>query len=385
MNKLAASIVSALVLGAPLLAQAQSDYVETTSSGSRTADLFDNRWYITPFGSYTFADGDRNAGDGWGGGLAVGKPVNEWMNLELRAMYSQLNGDGNSDIYFGKDAITVDGGNITVDERKIRYNDVGDFEILDIGIDAQWFFRRHGFQPFLLAGFGATYSDFSCDSGTRRIRGPGIPSGTKVYLPTCSSEGSGWNFMANAGAGFLVPITDNLLFRMDGRYRWDSNEGNLGGGNSDYGDWIVSAGIQIPLGRRAAAPVTRTYSLSADALFDFDESTLRPEGRASVVKLSRDLDEVTYDSVDVTGHTDPLGSDMYNQGLSERRAMTVSDELSDNGVPPDRISARGMGETDLKVTPEECAAAGARSKAALIECYQPNRRVDVSVYGVQPK
>jgi len=384
MKTIATSIVSALVLSTPLLAQAQSDYVETSSYGSGTADLFDNRWYIAPFGSYTFADGDRNSDDGWGGGLSVGKPINEWLNLEFRVMYSRLGGDGNSDIYFGKDAITVDGGNVEIDERQIRYKEVGDYNIWDIGIDAQWFFRRQGFQPFLLAGIGTTYDDYSCNGAYTRIRGANVPSSAEIYVPNYCNEGSDWSFMANAGAGFLVPITDNLLFRMDGRYRWDSNEGSFGGG-SDYGDWIVSAGIQIPLGRRAAAPVTRTYSLSADALFDFDESTLRPEGRASVVKLSRDLDEVTYDSVDVTGHTDPLGSDMYNQGLSERRAMTVSDELSDNGVPPDRISARGMGETDLKVTPEECAAAGARSKAALIECYQPNRRVDVSVYGVQPK
>jgi OOP family OmpA-OmpF porin len=48
-------------------------------------------------------------------------------------------------------------------------------------------------------------------------------------------------------------------------------------------------------------------------------------------------------------------------------------------VPADRIGAEGRGETQLRVTPEECAAQGARTRPALIQCYQPNRRVEVTV------
>lgn len=166
-----------------------------------------------------------------------------------------------------------------------------------------------------------------------------------------------------------------------GRYRYETNQGGFNNADN-FGDWIVSVGIQIPLGP-LARPVTRTYSLSADALFDFDEANLRPEGRTSIARLSRDLDQVSYEAVDVVGHTDPLGSDAYNQDLSERRAGTVRTELVQEGVPSGRISSRGVGETQLKVTPAECAGAG--SKAELIDCYQPNRRVDVSVQGVTEK
>jgi len=125
------------------------------------------------------------------------------------------------------------------------------------------------------------------------------------------------------------------------------------------------------------------YTISGSGLFDFDKATLRPEGRTRIARLGTDLDNVSYDSVDVTGHTDPIGSDAYNQDLSQRRADSVRTELVQEGVPSGRINAQGVGETQLKVTPQDCA--GARNRAALIEGYQPNRRVDVSVYGVTTK
>ena len=333
--------VAALALAAPNFVAAQSDYVETPSTGyASSTPLFDNRWYVAPFASYTFPEDNRGTDDGWGGGASVGKPLNKWLNLELRTMYSHL----------------------------ARDEGQGSFNTWDIGVDALAFFRRDGFQPFLLAGIGTTYDDFSCNSV---IKTNGL----------CSREGSDWSFMSNVGVGFVIPISDRISLRMDGRYRYETNQGGFNDADN-FGDWIVSAGIQIPFGR-LARPVTRQYSLSADALFDFDEATLRPKGRTSIVRLSRDLQTVSYDSVDVTGHTDPLGSDVYNQDLSERRADSVRTELVQEGVPSGRISAQGVGETQLKVTPQDCAGAG--SRAALIDCYQPNRRVDVSVYGVTPK
>jgi len=82
----------------------------------------------------------------------------------------------------------------------------------------------------------------------------------------------------------------------------------------------------------------------------------------------------------VVGHTDPLGSDDYNQTLSQDRAATVADYLSRKGVHANTIRADGCGETQLKVTPADCS--GARGRTALIACYQPNRRVEVTVTAV---
>lgn len=127
-------------------------------------------------------------------------------------------------------------------------------------------------------------------------------------------------------------------------------------------------------------PPVRHVELSADALFAFDKATLRPRGVEKLDKLVDDLGEVTYESILVVGHTDPIGSDAYNRRLSKRRAATVAHYLSDHGVHANTIRSEGRGESELKVTPADCS--GARGRTALIACYQPNRRVEVTVAGV---
>jgi OOP family OmpA-OmpF porin len=133
-----------------------------------------------------------------------------------------------------------------------------------------------------------------------------------------------------------------------------------------------------------SAPVTRKIELSADTLFAFNKATLTPQGEATLDNFVQDLRGASVSSIQVIGHTDPLGSDAYNMQLSEQRANTVAQYLVSRGVPADRIRAEGLGETELKVTPEECAAQGAKTRPALIQCYQPNRRVDVTVTGAAP-
>ena len=125
--------------------------------------------------------------------------------------------------------------------------------------------------------------------------------------------------------------------------------------------------------------VARTTELAADALFAFNEATLTRQGEAALNNLAQDLRGASVRSIEVVGHTDPLGSDAYNMQLSEQRAQSVARHLASQGVPADRIRAEGRGETQLKVTPEQCAAQGAKTRPALIQCYQPNRRVEVTV------
>jgi OOP family OmpA-OmpF porin len=192
--------------------------------------------------------------------------------------------------------------------------------------------------------------------------------------------------MGNAGAGFLYPINDNLQFRADARYRWDNNQGSVGD-HGDFGDGIVSVGLQIPLGEKPRAPAptpvpppaVRKFELSADTLFAFNKATLMPRGESALDDLVQELGKASYASVMVEGYTDPIGSDNYNLDLSQRRANTVVAYLTSKGVPSSAIRAQGRGETNLKVTPADCSSA--KSRAALIECYQPNRRVEVTATG----
>lgn len=364
MNKLCLSAACAALLASPVAVWAQSAYEGDTA----TLSDFDNRWYVVPFATYTWADEDRGTDDGVGFGFAVGKPITNWFNLELRGTFTNLVSEDADDLRDLSDDELRDRFNTFLDR---GYQGQGDFEVGDIAIDGLFFFNRSGVRPYLLAGLGAINDNFDCDrTYTNAVGG-------------CES-GDSWSFMAEAGAGVVVPITQNIAFRADGRYRYDDNQGDLRD-SSEFGDWLVTAGIAIAIGGRAAAaaPVTRTYELSADALFAFNKSNLSSQGVTTINTFASDLGRSSYTAVRVAGHTDPIGSDAFNQALSERRAGTVQDQLVTQGVPANQITAVGYGESQLKVTEAECA--GAKSRAALIDCLQPNRRVEVTVEGMTEK
>ena len=81
----------------------------------------------------------------------------------------------------------------------------------------------------------------------------------------------------------------------------------------------------------------------------------------------------------VTGHTDRIGTEAYNQKLSERRADAVRDYLVSKGVDKAKIETIGLGEKQPVVQCDQ------KNLKALIECLQPNRRVEVQAKGETTK
>lgn len=130
-----------------------------------------------------------------------------------------------------------------------------------------------------------------------------------------------------------------------------------------------------------ARPQPQRMRFSADALFDFDKSVLKPEGRAMLDDFANQLSGATYEIIETTGHTDRFGSHAYNQKLSERRANAVKDYLVSRNIPASRITASGKGETQPVTGAGECT--GPKS-ARVIACLQPDRRVDVEMTGTKP-
>jgi OOP family OmpA-OmpF porin len=133
----------------------------------------------------------------------------------------------------------------------------------------------------------------------------------------------------------------------------------------------------------AAAPVSRTQkvSFSGDALFAFDKSVLKPEGKAMLDDMAGKLDSTTtYDTIMVTGHTDRFGSSKYNQKLSERRAASVKDYLAGKNIQSGRISAQGKGELQPVTKADQCRGA---KTAKVVACLQPDRRVDIEITGTK--
>lgn len=82
-----------------------------------------------------------------------------------------------------------------------------------------------------------------------------------------------------------------------------------------------------------------------DILFDFNKATLKREVEFSLVRLATILDQFPEMSIAIEGHTDSIGTHEYNMELSERRARSVFDFLSSQGVAPERFTVAGLGMT----------------------------------------
>src|SRR5262252_807320 len=129
----------------------------------------------------------------------------------------------------------------------------------------------------------------------------------------------------------------------------------------------------------APAPSVQKITLASKALFDFDKAVLKPEGMAAIDReiIAKLPGVQKLELVLVTGHTDPIGTQAYNQKLSERRADAVRDYLVSKGVPKDKIETLGMGKTQ-PIPGIVCNQKNFKEKVA---CFAPLRRVEVEVKG----
>ena len=338
---------------------------------------FDNRWYITPFGTYVHPDDNWNAKNGWGGGVSIGKPINPYWNIEARIQYEEL------DSKFGT-AFGV-------------FNTRDKYKNLSGTLDAQWFFlgrqginrwQSNSVHPYVVGGIGA------------------LDNKVDTLFASSSSHTS---FTANAGLGVVWPFSSWGRLMADARYRYVDNASNVRlASRQQMNDWMFTVGLQIPFGpppvvaqARAPSPppavmppppppppppAARNFELKADGTFAFAKSDLTPAGRARIDSTLQELRSsgIRLRSISIVGHTDPIGSLEFNQRLSVARANSVRDYLVANGVPASIIQTEGRGPSELKITEAECRAQGkARNRTALIACFEPNRRVDIRATGEQ--
>jgi OOP family OmpA-OmpF porin len=117
--------------------------------------------------------------------------------------------------------------------------------------------------------------------------------------------------------------------------------------------------------------VRQAVVVQADDLFDFGKAVLRPDGKKSIDNALGNLRGVDIENVIATGHTDSVGSDKFNQALSERRAAAVKEYLVSKGIPASKITTIGKGESQPVATNK---TAEGRAK---------NRRVDIEFKGVR--
>jgi len=140
--------------------------------------------------------------------------------------------------------------------------------------------------------------------------------------------------------------------------------------------WTPATGVAgcdgVPVAEApVVAPTATKVVLNADTFFDFDKDTLKPEGRQVLDQVAAQVDTINLETLIAVGHTDSIGTEQYNQGLSERRAASVKNYLVGKGIPADRIYTEGKGETS------PVASNATREGRA------QNRRVEIEIVGTR--
>ena len=107
----------------------------------------------------------------------------------------------------------------------------------------------------------------------------------------------------------------------------------------------------------------------SDVLFDFNKYTLRPAAREKLAKISGIILSHPGLRLEVDGYTDSIGTDAYNQKLSEERAGGVQGYLTGQGLSPNNVTAKGFGKENPVASNDSASGR------------QQNRRVELVVSG----
>jgi OOP family OmpA-OmpF porin len=135
----------------------------------------------------------------------------------------------------------------------------------------------------------------------------------------------------------------------------------------------VAAAQPAPAPVAACMPNVETIEIQSEALFDFDKAVIKGKSNQALDEaIGKMKNHGDVEFILVTGHTDRIGLDAYNQKLSERRANAVKEYLSTHGIDGARIKSQGKGKSEPVV---DCN--GVKGRDRLIDCLAPNRRVVV--------
>jgi len=141
--------------------------------------------------------------------------------------------------------------------------------------------------------------------------------------------------------------------------------------------WTPATGIPgcdgVPVAQQTevVAPTATKVVLNADTFFDFDKDTLKPEGRQVLDQVAAQAAAINLETLIAVGHTDSIGTEQYNMGLSQRRANSVKNYLVSKGIDPNRIYTEGKGE------------ANPIASNATREGRAQNRRVEIEIVGTR--
>jgi OmpA-OmpF porin, OOP family len=319
------------------------------SAGTALAQEINPSWYVQ--GAAAWMDTDKSFGvhkNGWGGALRFGKPINQWLDVQLGASHARASTDNSGDMW------------------QTLY-----------GVDAVLYASRQQLRPYVLLGLGGEH-----DHVSRPLIG--LRKDTSWYY--------------QGGVGVQYAINDRWAVQADARWVRGNPDDSKFGFDKSLTKY-VTVGFTYALNPPPAPPAPppaveqpaptpapteapppppppparfEKVTMSAESLFAFDSAKLSmPQPKlddiASTLQQNPTINDIT-----ITGYTDRLGSTKYNQKLSERRANAVREYLVSKGVEGSRLKAVGRGEQNPVAT--ECHQ---KKRKELIECLAPNRRVEI--------
>lgn len=328
MNK---KLLCAALIGGLGLAQAAS------------AQEFDDRWFVTGSAGINLQDTDRGTENGPFGTVGFGKFLTPRVSLETELNYQNMHKEINNNLWW------------------TQYG---------ASLDARYHFRNADskFWPYLRAGLGWQRHEEEFNA---------TPS------PNSPGKHKDSNLAVNLGAGLQFDFGRvNLRTEVGTRVDFDDQQARIGSQQDQFADTLVSLGLTAALGPEpvaavAPAPAPAPQQSCADqdddgdgvnncndkcpnsqagqtigpdgcpvpvsidlkgVNFDFDKASLRPDAVAILNEAAEILKRYPDLKVEVAGHTDQCGKEGYNQTLSEKRAKTVYDFLTSNGVDAARLS-----------------------------------------------
>ncbi|QKE62741.1 OmpA family protein [Aquipseudomonas campi] len=156
----------------------------------------------------------------------------------------------------------------------------------------------------------------------------------KTDWPTCAAVGG-------VGGAALGAIESSS---------WAGGGAVVGAGMAAAYCWVHGAEEQVAVVEEVVEEVVaepaEPVRVELDVKFDFDKTAVKDESQGDIKALADFMSQYPQTTTVVEGHTDSVGTDAYNQGLSERRANAVRDVLVNQyGLSPDRVNAAGYGES----------------------------------------
>lgn len=359
-------------------APVQDSQMSTSNSSSDNPwpDGYDDRWYIAPtLGGY-YNDGDRNTNS--------------------RQFYYGISAG-----WFPSEHTSID---FFADRTRRERDSVGNWANNNYGVDARFYAGERGqWRPYALAGLMAS----------RHI----------------NATSHGWEAAAELGGGVAKALTENVDFRVEAAYRYDRDD-ETQPQEDGYGDWrlgisLVSriGSVPEPVAKPQPKPQPSCEDLDDDSdgvnncndqcpntaagtmvgpdgcvqkvvidlrgvNFKFDRPDKGETGIADTLKeptdqsmevLNQAVDTLErYPQVDLTvaGYTDSIGTDSYNQDLSERRAQIVYDYLTSHGIKSSRLHGPiGHGENN-PVADNDTDAGRQRNRRTELQVDQDSAKVE---------